>query len=312
MATEFKRAQTDLERALHALDQLSKQAEVASTELNKLQSTVDSLVEDATAFQKKRSETIEEDDPSAPGGKRAVPRYYGPKMAEKVVAFEEQVERLKASFDRFKTMVKVVHVETSKAVINDNQREQQESTIPIVQPSTGLQVVRESDADLARRRQQEEQQNAKLALGALGKVAESLKQAEDSDPLVIEMRIFDGLIYSAGLDGFRDAIHRVDAVKNVKHIAAILEVITKHPESTQYRTLSLGNASVRELLEGNGVKECFASVGFRPQLVTDSKTQEQNVAYFLREPSVETDFEAWSTWFDTLKAAMEVAKANGN
>ena len=93
-----------------------------------------------------------------------------------------------------------------------------------------------------------------------------------------------------------------------KSLADILQTISKYPENVQYRTLLFSNASVVKLLDEKGVRECLLSVGFRPRFVTNEKDGPEVLAYVLREPDVEKEFEAWSAWFDTLKAAYERCK----
>ena len=302
MTTEFKRAEADVAEAQALLQSSIDKTSIKRSDMVRLQSLLGTIQQSSDLFEKKSKETIEIEDDGVPGQKKQVSKYYGPKMLEKVLVFEAKAGEVMEQIRHFLDKHTIDMEEDIQQETASNETVQSLSFNAVIQGPT---IVRTSKEEDLRMQKLNEVANAKRAAEAFR--ALETKQVED-DPLTQEIRLLSRLAFTQGIDGFTKSLEEVDPVR-MKSLASILQVITKNPENIQYRTLSLSNASVIALLEGTGVRQCLGSLGFRPQLVKSSKGDEsEQVAYVLSEPSVETDFDRWSTWFDTLKAAYERCK----
>lgn len=98
-------------------------------------------------------------------------------------------------------------------------------------------------------------------------------------------------------------------------LGAILEEICRRPESAQFRTLKTSNAAVAVLLESSEwMRPALRRLGFGPKFVPlrdNREDDEETLAYFLPEPNLDTDFDAWSVWFDSLRAGLALLKTVG-
>ncbi|KAH9260983.1 hypothetical protein BASA81_000679 [Batrachochytrium salamandrivorans] len=95
-------------------------------------------------------------------------------------------------------------------------------------------------------------------------------------------------------------------------LGAILEEICRRPENAQFRTLKTSNAAVAALLESSEwMRPALRSLGFGPKFVPlrdHREDEEETLAYFLPEPNLDTDFDAWSVWFDSIRAGTAVLR----
>ena len=208
------------------------------------------------------------------------------------------VEALCVRFIEFSKIVNIIEpLEEPKQLFEEKSQGSKEP------PKSTLKLIRESKNALELKQADEEKIRAKLATEA----SKNLSIIEDA--LAKENRILSSLNYKTGFEGFLEGFQEVKENKIFsKNLLAILEIICKYPENIQYRTLLTSNPSVSTLLETKGIKQSLLSLGFRPKLIQDSKTETETVAYFLEEPSIEKDFEAWSKWFETLKQAQEYVR----
>ena len=309
MATEFKKAESDLDETSKLLSNMTSNDTTAKrSQIHNLEALAGSIQANLQNFRRKREETIEVDDESAPDGKKQIPKYYGPKMMQKVLGYENRaIETLKQIETFQATVLKSIQIEEDLIQQDTTKTTTSTATSAFNPILKGPTIVRASEAEVKHQQRIETDENAKRAVEAL-KVLESKQTDDKDDPFLKEKRLFESLIIGQGIDGFNAALAQVDSTRR-KQLASILEVITKHPENVQFRTLFLANISVASLLEGSGVRECLGALGFRPQLAKSTKAEDvESVAYFLQEPSLESDMDAWSLWFDTLKAALEMCK----
>ena len=149
---------------------------------------------------------------------------------------------------------------------------------------------RASDADEARR----------AAFSATDEVARTAKAA---DPASDELALLRGLL--VGPAAFADAAARMSP-ESRRGVRAILQAVVRNPEREEYRTLRLSNAAFRGLVASDeGVpRHALYAAGFAPRVVDADDAAKATVAYVLREPDLERDLDAWTAWYDALKASL--------
>lgn len=296
----FSRATNSLASLVKTLDAIDTQEHIAQDQLSCCETLLAELADLAETFSRKREEMVMAPDSSGEDGVRMVPRY-GPMMMERVKNFERE---LGLAQQRWRLLM-----ETKSTIVaarsEDGAKHPSKFEFAIPVNKNEKRVVREDRERQQQKRTEHEQEIARGAADALATVdshtkLDLAKQEEESNKF---------LKFSTGIQGFTEQVQHV-SLQDAKAISSILHNIVKRPENLQYRTLNLNNEAVRNLLSSDHTKCCFLALGFTPRTV-ESESQAEQLSYFLVEPSVESDFQAWSAWFDLLKQAEQVASKYG-
>eukprot|EP00549_Striatella_unipunctata_P005845 CAMPEP_0118693236 /NCGR_PEP_ID=MMETSP0800-20121206/11788_1 /TAXON_ID=210618 ORGANISM="Striatella unipunctata, Strain CCMP2910" /NCGR_SAMPLE_ID=MMETSP0800 /ASSEMBLY_ACC=CAM_ASM_000638 /LENGTH=275 /DNA_ID=CAMNT_0006591433 /DNA_START=380 /DNA_END=1204 /DNA_ORIENTATION=- len=113
-----------------------------------------------------------------------------------------------------------------------------------------------------------------------------------------------------GPDGVRTILHqqlKVSAPSDAEYRTAVRSLhtifgqIVARPEEPKFRRIRRNHAAfVQDVGRHAGGKELLVAAGFRLDRVDGVPS------FFSREPDLETDMDAWSEWFDTLKATLQI------
>lgn len=206
---------------------------------------------------------------------------YGPKHIAKVTELESHFALLET---RFVSIIPPPEPLTRKE--ETVKIEEQRPIAPrIIQQS--FQQQNDAQAQLA-------EENQALAEAALQRVKKDAVDAETDKLKSIPQAEFK--VYVSQLP-----------VETARELGAILEEICKRPENATFRTLKFSNKAFAQLLQSTDlVRPCLASLGFAPKYVRQQQQDEEGeevLAYFLPEPDLERDYEAWGVWYDKLKSA---------
>lgn len=115
--------------------------------------------------------------------------------------------------------------------------------------------------------------------------------------------------YERGVGAATRLIQTLRTNKNTEALSGlrvIMENIYKRPENETFRLLKTSNKVFKTLIDTHPVvKQILYAIGFQPKMVVvdeASNTASMEVlAFKLEEPNVETEFEKWSEFYETIK-----------
>ena len=155
------------------------------------------------------------------------------------------------------------------------------------------------------RKQLEEQEAAEIA--ELARQADQIRQQRQSEKEA-EQRWIESIKVS--VDGVKEQVQVLkESTANdlearkiaLKSLYTLYQQINAHPEETKFRRIRRDHEQFnRDIGRHKGGKEILIASGFEVGAIDD-------VPCFLsKEPDIENDMDGWSTWFDLLKATLQI------
>uniref|UniRef100_K3WMN8 PUB domain-containing protein n=1 Tax=Globisporangium ultimum (strain ATCC 200006 / CBS 805.95 / DAOM BR144) TaxID=431595 RepID=K3WMN8_GLOUD len=251
---------------------------------------------------------------------------FGPKMKAKVVLLLQRFEDVRAAVETT-GIVAQVEDQVARAAADQeeargwelrHQQEAQEAEAARVRALEAEQVraAQEEQARLAAEQAKKQQRTAELAVLAQQKREERerarVEQAKKLEEEKIRLEQLNTAI-PLGKEGLEKALAMLRESTgseaqyhlSLEKLTAVVQNICASPESVAFRHIPKDNANFHaDLGQFHGGHQSLLALGFR-----EIEQEEGKTVFTLEEPDLASDLDAWSDWFDNLKAMAEWLQA---
>lgn len=250
---------------------------------------------------------------------------YGPNMQTKVTNFVEEYNRVKNSVEAFAPDLTAALEAAREAAARDAHEK------AMYKAEEDIRRRQEAEKEFERQAEQLEEERRKLeeegrSIAEIARQAEEIRRQREinrqkiADAKAETLRqvrehIDEFNNYPRGVNAFGDAcaqlIKRIpdsqarDIALSTLH-SLISNILSKPDEDTFRRIRPSHPVLQTKLTQWEEANLCFAALSFRAQL-EDGGTDMSNILYVMHEPDPTTldGVEAWTTWYDSLKACRE-------
>ncbi|TYZ57562.1 hypothetical protein PybrP1_009177 [[Pythium] brassicae (nom. inval.)] len=224
---------------------------------------------------------------------------FGPKTSERVQALLQRYDAARDAMGNDAGLA--ARVGQQAALRRQLAIERARSTeLANAQARQALEAQKLREADEKRRQRDLAEQEAQQRVAALAALAQEKREQRAREKLAEERRAQA----QRERDAQRTAAFPVGTVGLERAIALLREstgsAVT--PENAAFRRIPRANANFhRDLGRFKGGHECLFALGFQEQAESEEQ-DDAAVVFVLEEPDLSADLDAWSAWFDNLRA----------